>query len=117
MSKFVGKVVTEWVGNDRDQKLIEEFLFIDNDNNIWRSCKYSVINGASIPKIFWVFIGSPFVGKYRRASVIHDTACEQQIYPHNKVHKMFYDAMICDGVTSFKAMLMYKTVAWFGPKW
>ncbi len=30
---------------------------------------------------------------------------------------MFYEAMLQDGVPKAKAKLLYKAVAWFGPKW
>ena len=30
---------------------------------------------------------------------------------------MFYEAMLCDGVSPFKAKIMYRAVKLFGPKW
>ena len=61
--------------------------------------------------------GSPFVGKYRRASVIHDVACVERTQPHKLVHYAFYEAMLCDRVPTSKAKLMYVTVRDLGPKW
>ena len=61
--------------------------------------------------------GSPFVGKYRRASVIHDVACVERTQPHQLVHHAFYEAMLCDRVPTSKAKLMYVTVRDLGPRW
>lgn len=54
-----------------------------------------------------------FVGDYRRASVVHDYYC----YPANRnqntskqVHRMFYEAMLCDGVKKRRAKKIYKAV-------
>jgi hypothetical protein len=76
-----------------------------------------VINGASIPRLLWSIVGSPFVGDYRRASVLHDAACDQRDEPHELVHRMFYDASLDDGVAPELASVMYDAVATFGPRW
>lgn len=118
--EFIGEVVTKWLqhsGDDRYMRLQEDFKFIDANDVEWLAPAGHEINGASIPEFVWSTVGSPFVGDYRRASVIHDVECDLQRNPHRKVHRMFYDAMICDGVAKFKAKYMYKAVRLFGPKW
>jgi len=123
MSKgsFMGQVKTRWLkhkGDDRKMKLLENFAYVDPKGVKWVAPKGSVVDGASIPQIFWsVPVGSPFVGDYRRASVLHDVACDRKTKPHKQVHRMFYDAMICDGVDQVKAMTMFMAVRMFGPKW
>ena len=62
-------------------------------------------------------VGTPFVGDYRRATVVHDVACQDKTRPHEEVHYMFYEAMLCDGVPDEQAFLMYTAVRLFGPKW
>ncbi len=42
--------------------------------------------------------GSPFVGDYRRASVIYDVACVERKHSDVAVHLRFYNAMRADGV-------------------
>ena len=76
-----------------------------------------MINGASIPKTLWSVVGPPFVGDYRRASVVHDVACEERSAPHEEVHRMFYHAMRADGVSWRKANIMYQAVKRFRPTW
>lgn len=117
---FSGDVITKWLqhsGDDRYMELIEEFIFMDDDNFEWVAPAGHKINGASIPEFVWSAVGSPFVGDYRRASVVHDVECDLKRHPHKKVHRMFYDAMVCDGVSLFRAKYMYQAVRLFGPKW
>ena len=45
----------------------------------WTAPKGAKVDGASIPQLFWTPIGGPFEGKYRYASVIHDTECDATI--------------------------------------
>ena len=116
-ARFIGRVVTDWLDQPRKMKLINKVSFIDNDGVRWEAPENSIVDGASIPRLFWRFIGSPFVGKYRRASVIHDVYCVTQSKPHKQVHKMFYNAMRCDGVGRFKAKAMYLAVKIGGPTW
>jgi len=68
-------------------------------------------------RAFWLFIGSPFVGKYRRASVVHDVYYGTKSEPRKQVDKMFYQAMRVDKVNYFKAKAMYYAVRVGGKRW
>jgi hypothetical protein len=118
--QFEGEVLTKWLqhaDDDRDMELLADFAYVDPNGKRWLAPKGSVINGASIPQAFWTTEGSPYVGDYRRASVVHDVACVEKSEPSKDVHRMFYNAMLCDGVASGKAYRMYSAVYWFGPSW
>ena len=120
LGKFEGVVVAKWLqhsGNDRDMELLEDFVYVDPDGKRWLAPSGSVVNGASIPEPLWNIIGSPFVGDYRRASVIHDVACVEKEEPHKAVHLMFYHAMRADQVGWVQANIMYQAVKRFGPRW
>jgi len=116
---FEGRVVTEWSTepSGREMILIEDFVFVDASEVRWVAPSGSVVDGASIPQVFWSFFGSPFVGRYRRASILHDVYCNIKTAPHREVHRMFFDAIRADGVNLAVARLMYAAVAVFGPKW
>ncbi|WP_089727536.1 DUF1353 domain-containing protein [Candidatus Thiosymbion oneisti] len=117
--EFQGQVVTEWLQNDkedRDMRLLEDFKYIDDNGKVWSVPKGQVVNGASIPQTFWTF-GPPFVGDYRRASVVHDHYCRTRTESWEDVHRMFYEAMQADGVPSYKAKVMYAAVYAGGPRW
>lgn len=115
---FSGPVKAEWIeGEPRDMRLLDDLAFLDPHGKRWFAPIGSVINGASIPKALWTIVGSPYVGHYRRASVLHDRYCDARTEAHELVHQMFYDAMIEDGVDEMQARRMYLAVALFGPKW
>lgn len=117
-NRFYGDVVTKWLPDSaREMELVEKFIFIDGNGIQWIAPKGSIVDGASIPRFCWRIIGSPFVGRYRRASVIHDVFCKTKALPDFLVHKMFYNAMLADGVSKQKAKAMYWAVKHFGPKW
>jgi hypothetical protein len=118
--RFIGEVDTRWIhdGVDRNMLLLRDFAFVDSRGKRWDAKKGRIINGASIPEKLWSYvIGTPYIGKYRRATVIHDTACEDMIESHEEVHRMFYEAMLCDGMLEERALVMYMMVRLFGPKW
>jgi hypothetical protein len=121
MAHYEGEVRVEWlrhVGEDRSMKLLEEFAFVDDRGVRWVAPAGSVIDGASIPEMLWSAAnGTPYVGDYRRATVLHDVACVERNRPSADVHRMFYDAMITDGVSKARALKMYTAVRLFGPHW
>ena len=115
--RFLTNPQLESLPNGRDMKLTEDFVYVDPDGTPWLSAKDRVVNGASIPRLLWTTMGGPFSGKFRSASIVHDTACEDMTHTHQEVHKMFYYACLAGGVDESKAMLMYWAVSTHGPKW
>ncbi|WP_148863558.1 DUF1353 domain-containing protein [Marinobacter fonticola] len=118
---FVGDVETRWIvesGLDRKMELLAPFAFIDGEGRTWPAEAGDTINGASLPEAIWSRIaGTPFVGDYRRASVVHDVAIDKHIRSSREAHRMFYEAMLEDGVDRRRALLFYMAVRAFGPQW
>jgi hypothetical protein len=114
---FVGDLSPKWLEDGRFMELVTDFRYVDPRDTVWLSPKGSKVNGASIPKILWSVVGGPFEGKYRKASVIHDVACDEMKRPHQEVHRAFYDACLCEGLDPSTARKLYAAVALFGPKW
>jgi len=102
---------------ERQIRLLEEFTFRDPAGTIWLCEQGWIVDGASIPKPFWSFIGGPLEGAYRNASIIHDYACDNRTRGWRQTHRAFYEAMRCGGVSVVKAKLMYYAVYHFGPRW
>jgi hypothetical protein len=118
--RFIGNVSVTWLtqaGGDRDMKLNQDFGFEDSGGLVWTAKKNAIINGASIPQIFWSSFGSPFIGDYRRASVLHDYYCDVKTRPSAATHLMFYEACLAGGVGMLKAKTMYTMVKIFGKNW
>jgi hypothetical protein len=119
---FVGDAVTKWLDNGRDMQLIASLSFVDRTGKVWHAPAGSVVNGASIPRAVWFFIGSPFCGRYRRASIIHDVYCPPQadgveVRPWRDVHNVFSEMMQADHVAAPKRWIMRNAVYHFGPRW
>lgn len=117
---FTGPVKVTWLeqdGDDRDMRLDAAISFVDQAGLKWTAKKGGIVNGASIPKVFWTSFGSPFIGDYRRASVLHDYFCDIRTRTSEATHRMFYEACIVGGVGTVKAKTMYLMVATFGPSW
>jgi hypothetical protein len=114
---FDGRVTATWADDGRNMTLERDFAFIDKSGKRWNAPTGSVINGASIPRIFWSVIGGPFEGKFRNAAVVHDAVCGAQAESWQEAHRMFYDAMRCSRVGHGKAQTMYWAVYQFGPRW
>jgi len=115
--RYEGEVVAKWITDDLEMELVEPFAYVDPSGKRWTAPKGSVINGASIPSMFWSVIGGPFEGRFRKASVLHDAACDEKTEPWQNVHRMFYDACRCSRVGVGKAQTMYWAVYHFGPRW
>ena len=98
-------------------KLLSSFAYIDPKGVEWEVPSGWVVDGASIPQVAWTFVGGPFEGKYRDASVIHDFGCDKKVKPWEKVHEVFYWAMLASGVETWRAKIMYAAVYHFGPRW
>ena len=118
---FEGEVEVRWLiesGDDRKMQLLSEFAFVDSSNFTWKASQGDIIDGASIPEIVWSsVVGTPFIGDYRRASVVHDVACQKKIKTSKEAHRMFYEAMLADGTSEMRALMFYTAVRLFGPQW
>jgi hypothetical protein len=117
VGEYSGTVKAEWLTKTREMRLLEDFAFKGPDCKVWFVPKNAIVDGASIPQIFWTVIGGPFEGRYRDASVVHDYYCKVKTEPSKAVHEMFYYAMLANGVDSNTAGAMFYAVSWFGPKW
>ena len=102
MGKFSGEPLTRWKG-PRIMILQEAFYFIDDDGTKWEVPVNAEINGATIPDELWSVVGAPYVGTYRKASVVHDYHVGEGNNPdvthahRRKADKMFYQACRAEG--------------------
>lgn len=110
---FSGQPLTRWDNDNRKMILEEEFFYIDPGGKKWTAPKGSELNGATIPRQLWGIIGPPYVGKYRRASIVHDIhvgegANQDVSLEHRKAaDRMFYQACLSDGCSKKFAKMLY----------
>jgi hypothetical protein len=107
---FSANPKTEWlteVGADRNMRLLEDFWYDDPNGRRWAAPKGSVVNGASIPEALWSSVGSPYTGDYRRASIVHDVACDTPGVSREDADDMFYWACLTGGCSAAQAKVFY----------
>ena len=100
--QFEGDLVLKALPDGRNMQLVHPFNYIDSRNVPWPVPAGTIVDGASIPRVFWSIVGAPYTGKYRDASVIHDYYCETHSRHWKAVHKVFYDGMLARGVNPFR---------------
>lgn len=120
--QFSGEPEARWLteaGPDRDMTLTEAFWFKDAKSRRWDAPAGSEVNGASIPRFLWAVVGSPYTGDYRRASIVHDVACDAAIgspAARRAADRMFFEACREGGCSRWDATVLYIGVrfgAWF----
>lgn len=114
---YSGPIDTRWDADGRTMTLLNELHYTDPKGVVWIAPAGSVIDGASIPRALWSFMGGPFEGRYRNASVLHDVAYDQKSRPSAETDRMFYNAMRCSGVGVVEAKTMYYALLRFGRHW
>jgi len=115
---FHGNPQTEWDPDGRHMYVLRDFVYEDQDGKKWTAGRGASIDGASIPQALWWLIGGPFEGRYRNASIVHDTECQPpHKNPWKAVHRMFYNASRAGGVDQRRAKTMYMAVYHCGPRW
>jgi hypothetical protein len=112
--QFSGEPRTLWLTADgkpdRQMQLLDDFWFIDPRNRKWRTPAEYVVDGASIPRALWTVVGSPYTGDYRRASIVHDKACDDAAHDagaRRAADRMFYHACRAGGCSVKEAILLY----------
>ena len=110
MSSFTKPLKGEFLGNNRFE-LGETFVYYTEDGEDTIEVPVGFISdGASIPRIFWTIIGSPWSGKYAKAAVIHDFLYVRQFYTRKKSDLIFLEGMKVLGVSWWKRKAMYWAV-------
>ncbi|MBA3960691.1 MAG: DUF1353 domain-containing protein [Chthoniobacterales bacterium] len=112
-----GPPATTWNGDGRTMTLLRELRYTDPNGSVWVAPAGATVDGASIPRSLWSFMGGPFEGKYRNASILHDVSYDKKNRPPEDCDRMFYHAMRCSGVGPVEAKTMYYALLRFGRHW
>lgn len=109
MAKFIGTYQIEEV-DSRLFKTLQDLTYIANNGEIILVPAGFITDGASIPKIFWSIIGSPFTGKYKKPALIHDYLYAIHLTSRKRVDSIFIEGMKYLGVSRIKRVLMWFAV-------
>ena len=98
-------------------EVLDSVVFIDSRGFDWRVFAGTKVDGSSIPRLLRSIVGTPFVGKHRKASVPHDLYCRIRTQPCSFTHYMYYEACIVSGCSGSEARRKYWAIRRFGPRW
>ena len=76
---FSGCPRTDWLNDGRSMMLVEDFHYTAKSGVTYTAPAGFVIDGKTVPRLLWGtwLARSPFTGKERDASIIHDYICLQ----------------------------------------
>ena len=120
IGEYVPRGLAEW-------KMHHEFKYVDEDSTksvtvpVYDPNLRFLTDGASIPPIAYLLIGSPWRGKYVEAAIIHDWECflAKTLAERKAADKKFKKMLGILGVALWKRKLMYRGVrmgAWWNKK-
>lgn len=111
--EFSGEPTAVWlteVTDDRKMRLVDPFWFLDPDGKRWSAGAGRTVDGASIPRALWTLVGSPYTGDYRRASIVHDVACDDagdDVEKRRAADRMFFHACRAGGCSTRRSIILY----------
>lgn len=74
-------------------------------------------DGMTAPPWSWGLGGMPLSPRYRRPCLLHDWLCVTRPVPSIHAHHLLRAALLGEGVPRWHAWLIWRLVAWFGPRW
>lgn len=118
---FLGAVAVEWDDSDsfnrHKLKLLSDFGFRDGQGKQWVARKGAELDGSSFTPVFEQMVGLPFVGEHRRAGIIHDYYAKQLTDNWKDVRRMYYAALMAEGLGENEAKIAYAVLYGAGMRW
>jgi hypothetical protein len=100
--------------NDREYKLIFPLDMCLDKYGSYIVKPPFIFDGASIPRIFWTLVGSPFTGSYARAAFVHDILYLTELFDRKTCDWIFLELMQEYGCGWFKRNIIWSAVKSFG---
>lgn len=106
--RYEGDCVIKLLPQGRLAELHEDFAFTTPDGRRITMSRGYISDGASIPRLLWTLVGSPFTGKYRWAAWPHDKLMQDgraHPVPYNLryAHHVLYQAARAGGTSRQRA--------------
>jgi hypothetical protein len=100
-------------------KVLSNFRYTDPNNVTWQANKGNITDGASIPKLLRFIAGQPFDPRFTKAAVIHDhySKTSRPVRPWKQTQRVFFDALIEDGLNAPHSNLLYLGVLLGSKRW
>src|SRR5262245_50374378 len=65
LGEFKGDLILKALPDGRTMQLVLPFSYVDSKGVAWSVPAGTIVDGASIPSVFWSILGAPYTGKYR----------------------------------------------------
>jgi hypothetical protein len=114
---YDGEPVTKWNPDGRTMTPLTELRYARSEGNVWVAPIGSLVDGASIPRYLWSFMGGPFEGKISECLRVARCVVWGQEAAVQDCDRMFYYAMRCSGVSAVEAKTMFYALYRFGHHW
>ena len=101
-----------FIGNGQ-WRLITPFTYITKSGKEIIAPVNMITDGASIPRFAWMIVGSPWSGRYVKATIPHDFLYSKAEGSRKEADLIFYEAMGVLGVPRWKRWIMYQAVRIF----
>ena len=109
-----------WKDLDNGRRIAKEIergdSIPDGWSNEWSIPRGSKTDGASIPRLARLVVGSPFGKGRRKSSAIHDVLCRAKNLRPEIVHGLFNEMVRYESMDSTSGKLMGWAVVKFGPE-
>lgn len=97
------------VGSSKKARLVHDWYFWIGSKVYWIPAGY-IFDGASIPRIFWTIIGSPFEPDYWAAALAHDWLYLTHFVDRKTADEVIYQLLKQSGVGTIKAHIIWAAV-------
>lgn len=98
-------------------RVISELRFEQASGEVWLTPADSIVDGRSVPLMFIQLAGNLFDRKFRKTAITYDYAVQSKYHSWKKVHRMFYDGTLTEGVQPLEAKVMYLLLSASGSRW
>ncbi len=116
MAKFTDPLIVEHL-DGRNWMVVEDFEYHVGSKDSKEVIEVEdgfITDFASIPRVFWIFLGSPAGGQYGKSAVIHDWLYRKGIGTRKRADEIFLEGMEVLNVNKVRRTLMFWGVRLFG---
>ena len=117
---FSGNVVLEKTGDDPfipSFRLNHKLVFRQANGKEWVSPPGSVVDGRAVPTIFVQLVGQPLDSSFVKSAVSYEVAVRNKQRTWQAAQRMFYEAVLTEGIEPSEAKAMYLLLSGSGTRW
>lgn len=107
---FSGLLILAWLEDGRLVRVYQDWSYTALDGTVYTVRAGFVTDGASIPRVLWSGIGSPYIGLYRWGAVLHDWLYRVLGVPKDRADAVFRECMLRCGCSDLLVDAIFEGV-------